>query len=705
MNQLRALALALIFVAAQATPISAQGPANSGKLVQLDFADVELSALIETIARITGKNFIYDDRVRGRVTIVSPSSITVDQAYAVFEAVLKVKGFTAVPGPGGVMKIIAIREAKESSIETIRDDRASENRDRYVTRLIPLKYIDAESITATIKPLVPKDASMVAYPATNMIIVTDTDANIRRLLSILEALDVETYKEDLEVIAIEHADASILGQQVAEIYGATLTGTTSTRRARTRGRAQAQPATPTAAGGANASRVRIITDDRTNSLLVLAPRDQMIEVRALVAQLDVPVVGGGRIHVYYLQHADAEELSQTLNSMLSGQRSAPVASTGAAGTSPQALRSTVTALAEGITLTADPSTNSLVIQASREAFDALSQVIDKLDIARPQVLVEALIMEVDVSNGLELGFNGLIRIVNGNTDLTFSTVTDPSTASIIGTGVGGPVGGAAAPFLANFARSTLTDDDGDGQPDDGTLIQGVIRASANDDNVDIVSAPHILTSDNEEAEIRIGANIPIITSRVESAQGQNIGLSSSVNVERQDIGVTLRVTPQISEGNSLRLKIFQEITAVNETLGQTTGSAGRRGRRPQQPPHREYGRRSGRGDGGDRRADRGGLRRQRDQGSLPGRHPLHRMGVQEHLPLRSQREPARLPHAPHRSRRGIARGPEHSQARGVPPPGRQAPRAERRGATRSRGRGSRALRSFWQPGAGRRHEP
>ena len=181
---------------------------EGSELVQLDFKDVELAVVIETIARITGQNFIYDDRVRGRVTIVSPSEVTVDQAFAVFESVLKIKGFTAVPGPGDVLKIVPVRDAKESSIETIKDNRPSPNRDSYVTRLVPLLYIDAEAITNTIKPLVSKDASMVAYAPTNTIILTDTEANIRRLLSILEAIDVKTYKEELAVIKIEFADAA-----------------------------------------------------------------------------------------------------------------------------------------------------------------------------------------------------------------------------------------------------------------------------------------------------------------------------------------------------------------------------------------------------------------------------------------------------------------------------------------------------------------
>ena len=552
---LTSLALLAAPVAAQrSTPSVTNG--NADKLVQLDFDDVELAAVIETIARLTNKNFIFDDRVRGRVTIISPSQITVEQAYAVFESVLQVKGFTTVPGPGGVIKVIPVREAKESSIETVTDSSPSPNRDHFVTRLIPLKYISAQDITNTLKPLVSKDAAMVAYPPTNTIILTDSASNIRRLLKILEAIDVSSYREELAVIRIEHADAAVLGEQISTIYGAEVSSTRVSASPRRTTRRATTPRTPDAASQlAPGIRVRIITDSRTNSLLVLAPAAQIRDVRELVAKLDVPIEGSGRIRVHYLKHADAEEMAQTLNAVVSGQSGPSTAgATGAVGApgGGAQLRSTVSVLAEGITVTADPGTNSLVIQASKEAYETLRQVIDKLDIQRPQVLVEALIMEVDVTNGMALGFNALVRFL-GEWDVTIESATDAATRGAL-TGVGaGPLG--SQPFAVNAV----------GSPGD-TQIQAILRASATDNSIDVISAPHILTSDNEEAEIRIGNNIPIVTSRLEGATGNPDGLSTSVNVERQDIGVTLRVTPQISEGDTLRLKIFQELSDVNEAL-------------------------------------------------------------------------------------------------------------------------------------------
>ncbi len=531
--------------------------------VQIDFDDVSITAIIDGISRLTGKNFIYDDRVRGKVTVISPTPVTVAEAWAVFESVLKIKGFTAIAGPAGVLKIVPLRDAKESNIETIRDDRESANRDQYVTRMIPLYYIDATAISNTLKPLISKDAALVVYAPTNTMILTDTKANIRRLLGILEALDVEIHKEELAVIKVLYADADTLGSQIMNIYGGKASGGKATAASARRDRATRRTKsgkTSTAGAGLEAAQrgeIRIITESRTNSLLVLASRRQISDIRELVHKLDVPVVGGGKIHVYYLKHADAQEMAKTLNDLVSGgSRSGGAGKTGRADAKPQALRSVVTPLAEGqVSLSADPATNALVIQASKEAYETLSQVIAKLDVARPQVLVEALIMEVDITDGFELGFNFGYTVVNN--DIRY----DLSGQGLIST--------MASP-LGALTRTTATFGEKDKALTDGTRLTASMAAAAKDNRINILSSPHILTSDNEEAEIRIGDNIPIVTSRVQSAVGStDNGLASSVNVERRDIGVTLRVTPQISEGETLRLKIFQEITEVNDALSET----------------------------------------------------------------------------------------------------------------------------------------
>jgi general secretion pathway protein D len=541
---------------------------KTGK-VRIDFDDVGITVIIDAISRLTGKNFIYDDRVRGKVTIISPSPVTVQEAWAVFESVLKIKGFTAIPGPAGVLKIVPVRDAKESNIETVEGGGESANRDQYVTRMIPLYYIDATAITNTLKPLISKDAAVVVYAPTNTVILTDTKSNIRRILGILESLDIETHKQELAVIKILYADAGTLGGQITDIYGGKAGGGKASASSARKDRSSRRKSTTKSAGStglATSQRddVRIITESRTNSLLVLASRSQIADIRDLVHKLDVPVVGGGKIHVYYLRHADAEEMSKTLNDLVSGGggRTRGGGRTGKADGQPQALRSVVTPLAEGqIRLSADPATNSLVIQASKEGYETLIQVIEKLDVPRPQVLVEALIMEVDITDGFELGFNLGYRIVNNDVNVAFA---------------GQGLAGTATPLAALMKSSITTEEDGgDGK---GSTFSVQMQAAAEDNRVKILSSPHILTSDNETAEIRIGDNIPIVTSRIQSAQGAtNNGLSTSVNVERRDIGVTLRVTPQISDGNTLRLEIFQEITEVNEALSETVAGDGDEG--------------------------------------------------------------------------------------------------------------------------------
>jgi len=565
----------LLATATPAIAQDAQGAGDDEALVSLDFADVELPRVIDTISRMTGKNFIYDDRVRGRVTIVSPTEVTLDQAFAVFESVLKVKGFSLLKGPGDTYKILPIRDIKESALDTVRGSSESPNRDRFVTRLVPLNFIDAEAITNTIKPLISKDASLVAYQPTNTIIVTDSESNIRRLLSILAALDVESYRQELAVIKVEYADANTLAEQLSEIYGAEVASsnsrtTAAQRRANARRRSSNNNAGAATSGGADGGvgpTVRILPDERTNSLLVLASRQQLSDIRDLVRKLDIQVSGQGRIRVYYLKHADAEELAETLNSLVGssgGSGSRGSSSLPGAASNTQALRAAVTPLDDGITVTADPATNALVIKASKEGYETLKEVIEALDISRPQVLVEALIVEVDVTDDLTLGFDAAFRIINGDTDIYLQAA---------GAFVPGANTLAQAARVRSFADNPndAFNPEGGGAPSSDGFSWGVgIDATASDNDINIVSAPHILTSDNEEAEIVIGDNIPIVTGRTEAATGGD-NLSQAVNVDRQDVGVTLRVTPQISEGDTLRLNIFQEITEVAE-LAQDIGS-------------------------------------------------------------------------------------------------------------------------------------
>ena len=560
------LALALVALLGLPGSGAAQraGPDEVPMAVTMDYADAELTEVIKAVARWSRKNFLYDDRVRGRVTVISESELTVDEAWHVFESILQVKGFTMVEGPGGVLKIIPVREAKEAPLETVIGDVRAPNRDVFITRLVALRYVKADTIVNTFRPLVSKDANVIAYAPTNTMILTDTAANIRRLMTILSEIDVKTYQDQIKVIPVEFADAGQLAQHLSQIFSEGQQQTT-TRRRPTRARtqrtgAQAQPAASAAIFGA-AGQPRFITDERTNSIIVIAPASTIRQVDKLVTLLDYKRKGAGRIHVYRLQNADAEEMAQTLGSLTTGRGGAPRAGQGAAA----AAQAAVAELAGGIRVTADAPTNSLIIQANAEGFATIRDVIEELDIRRPQVMVEALILEIGVDNREDFGAGFLYQNL---------LLNNPDEAIRIGFGSTTPAAdfaGFQTAILGAFV--TIPDPAGPaGATIDVPVIQGLITASANDKDIEIVSAPIILTADNEEAEIVVGENIPIPTTQLQTADPSGAGdFLTSQNIERQDVGVTLRVTPQISEGDTVRLEIFQELSEVQEGTASSLG--------------------------------------------------------------------------------------------------------------------------------------
>ncbi len=549
--------------------------ADGDELIQLDFADAQLTDVIETIARLTGTNFLYDERVRGTVTLITESKVTVEEAYLIFESILQVKGFTTVPGPGGVVKIVPVRDVKQAPIETTRGATPPVNRDLYVTRLIPLRFIRADNVVNSFRTLISQDAALISYPPTNTLILTDTMASIRRMMTILAEIDVESYREQIKVIPLEFADAAELVEHLESIFSLEPSGAGAQRPGgarRVRNTAAGGVAQPGVAGAGLegfegvSGEPRFIADERTNSIIVLAPRGVMDEVEKLVTVLDYKRQGTGRIHVIRLQNADAEEMSKTLSTLGQGAGGggggAAARLAGQAGAA--ATQAAVAELAGGVKITADAPTNSLIIEASAEGVAALRDVIDALDIRRPQVMVEALIMEVDVDDNTDLGAGFLYRTLFGSDD-TFATFNfgfppiDPNAPAVPGFGAfaGAILGGSITITDPNDPTATIT----------VPVIEGLMTASAGNQNTNIISAPVILTADNEEAQIVVGENIPIPVSQVQTpaTAGQvasDTDFNTSNQIERRDVGVTLRVTPQISEGDTVRLDIFQEISEV-----------------------------------------------------------------------------------------------------------------------------------------------
>jgi general secretion pathway protein D len=585
MSRSAALALGLValLAAARAAAQGTQPPADcpEGQTV-INFASAELDKdVIPLIARFTGKNFLFDERVRGSVVLLSPTCVTQDEAFRVFESILQVKGFTLVEGPAGVLKIVPVRDAKESPIETVPGAERVPNRDLYITRLIPLRYIKADAIANALRPLVSKDANMVEYLPTNTIILTDSASNVRRLLTIIEQIDVSTYQEQIKVIPIQYADAATLAEQLAEIFGAQVSGTGggarpgAIPRAARRAQAVGQQPQPDSAALGEAGQPRFITDERTNSIIVIAPTTTIERVQRTVTLLDYKRPGTGRIHVYRLQNADAEEMAETLASLASGggapRPTGGVGGLGAAvgvgGAAAGGAASAVAAFEDGARITADAPTNSLIIQASSEGYAAIRDVIEQLDTRRPQVMVEALIMEITVNQSSALGGGFLYQNLLFNDDEGSRLVLGSNTGAAL-FDPNNPLGAFGDPgeFVSAILGKTISvDTDGDGTADTQLpVIQGVITARASDSDANVISAPVILTADNEEAQIIVGQEIPVPTTRLQTADptaGANAFQTSS-NIERQDVGVTLRVTPQISEGDLVRLEIFQEISSL-----------------------------------------------------------------------------------------------------------------------------------------------
>ncbi|ETX07655.1 MAG: hypothetical protein ETSY2_09995 [Candidatus Entotheonella gemina] len=554
-------------------PITPAASVASEQNILLNFKEVDLRQIIDLMSELTNQNFLVDDKVRGKVTIISPRPVSSAEAYNIFLSILEVQGFTVVP-QGSIHKIIPSREVKESPLPTTVDgvDRPSPVRDAFVTQLIPLKYADANEIRSLLSALVSKESSLLAYGPTNTLILTEVQSNISRLMKIIRALDVQAPATDLKVIALKYAAAdqmasslqsALEGLAQTEATPGDTPAATQQRQRQRRRRNQGQAASPVRRAS---SAPKIIADSRTNSLIVIATPSVIMAAENLIQKLDIPTPEGrGQIHVRYLEHADAEELAQVLTAQASeiervqGSAAGTAArqtgrsqsqQTGQRGRTAQA-QSGATPL--GITITADKSTNSLVITASPEAYEVISEIIDKLDIRRPQVLVEALFAEVTLGTTNQFGVewrviddpDGGTQVFAGSAGSGQTGVLNDLTANPLASPTGLIIGA-----LRNNIRINGTDI---------INIPAVLRASEGNDDVNILATPNLLTTDNEEAEIVIGEERPFLTTETTTEGGRLLQ-----RFEFRDVGITLRVTPQISGGNggkTVRLNLFVELSA------------------------------------------------------------------------------------------------------------------------------------------------
>jgi len=547
------LALALSLAAGDCLQAAETAPPAAKEGVALDFKDVELRDFIETISELTGRNFVYDDDLKGKVTIVTPERISLDEAYRVFLTVLNMKGFTVVP-TGKVFKVAATRDAKELGLPTITEPQ-SRLGEQYVTQIIPLDHLDANVVATTIlKPLIPKTGYVAAYEPTNSLIITDSAANIARLYRIIRELDIRPPDDLIEVFNLQYAPAEELATVIRQ-YLLSLEGQASpVRRAR-------RPAAAAAPGDTQL----VIPYPRTNVLIVATAQERIQAVRDLIVRLDQRQPNTrSNISVYYLENADAETLAKTLNEIVTGAKVQQQAQQARRGAKQPAQQGQEAPLATPVSITADKSTNSLIINATPEDFDLLKGIIQQLDIVRKQVFVEALVLELSLEATKSLGVSLQGGAAAGGDGITFGT-SNLNTGNV-SLGDLAPAGDTQTPSLLTRTIqgivlgglfNPITTKGPDGQTITVPALSALIDLSQANTDVNVVSAPRILTTDNEEAEIIVGSNVPIVTGRSTTDGG-----TRDVIVERQDVALTLRITPQITEGGLVRLDVYQEITEV-----------------------------------------------------------------------------------------------------------------------------------------------
>ncbi len=500
-------------------------PNQPQQFVSIDFNNVDINVFIKFMSELTGTNFVVDQRVKGKVTIISPSKISLAEAYTVFESVLEVHGFTTVKA-GEVVKIIPAPDARSKSVETRLRQEAREAEDKIVTQLIPLKYADVVEIKRLFTPMVSKSSVILAYSPTNTLIITDVYSNIKRLLRILNAIDITGIGQEISVIPLDYADATKLVNLLTTIF---------------------KPTTKPAKGAPEKA-LTMVADERTNTIVMLANELDTLRVKQLIAMMDKETPRGkGKIQVYYLENANAEELAKVLQEVPSAEsqaqkgKKAPVVS-------------------ERVKITADKATNSLIIMADKEDFIVLEEVIKKLDIPRSMVYIESLIMEVDAEKSFELGVNwqafGEVSIGGRETAIGggFSdTVLGPETAPGLLSAGGLAVGLLSEPV--EIAGLTVSN------------IAAIINAVKTDDDFRILSTPQVLTTDNEEARITVGENRPYQTRATTDQSG-----GTFESFEYRDVGKILKITPHVTEGRLVRMVLSLEVTNIDLTSTLTTSS-------------------------------------------------------------------------------------------------------------------------------------
>lgn len=522
-------------------------------VTDFNYPDADIMDIAKALGRLTGKNFIFDKEVKGRVSIISNSSITVGDAWRAFLTALDINNFALVPS-GKYIRIMRKRDAREKQIPTYLSDDHTPNTDGLVTRIFALRYISANEVVRAFRSFLPADVRIIPYDETNTVIVTDTGANLNKFAKMLEMLDVEGYDAGIEVIPVKFASASELSKLIDSLLPGHSTGIPG-----------APPGAPRSGGRFTSRRTKeggivnnIISDERTNTLIVHANNKGADQVRELVHKLDQKLpasVSGGKVHVVYLQYAEAEKIANTLNNISQGAKTAAPGPAGGTGVNPVS-----NSLFEGsIKVSPDQMTNSLVITASPTDFATVQRVINRLDIPRDQVFVEVIIMEVGSTKDLNVGINianppnkaGLIT----NKDDVLSFIAGGAVMPFVNGAIIGWGGGGTNKMTVNGTQVEVPN------------IFALAKALQSHAKANILATPQILTLDNSEASFESSDNIPQPIANV----GQGGVLQTTFQKEKVELSI--KIKPQINKVlNFVKLEVESKLGDItNKVPGELQG--------------------------------------------------------------------------------------------------------------------------------------
>jgi general secretion pathway protein D len=490
--------------------------------ITLNLNNADIEALIKTVSEHTGRNFVIDPRVKGKVTVISAHPMDQDEFYEVFLSILEVHGFSTIPS-GDVIKIVPDVKAKQGGIPTLKASGGLPG-DQIVTRIIQVKNVTSAQLVPILRPLIPQEGHLAAYPDTNVLIISDRRRNVDRLMKIIEQID-QVSDSSIEVVTLQHASAAEVVRILESLKA------------------------PAAKGSKSAT--KLVADERTNSILISGDPTERLRSRVVIQHLDTPFDNEGNAQVVYLKYANAVDMVNVLTGVSENIDEASGKDGKAAKGKPKL----------PINIQADEASNALIITAPPDVFQALQAIIRKLDIRRAQVLVEAIIAEVSYDKAKSLGVQWVVdgtpdgRGPVGVINLGSPTITDVFNAYEAGSGIA--LGPGTSIGLGQFNSDRVN-------------FAALIQALESDTTSNILSTPSITTLDNQEAEVVIGQNVPFITGSYSSTGGTNSSVNPFQTVQREDVGLTLKVKPQINEGNSIKLEIEQEISSINASASTGT---------------------------------------------------------------------------------------------------------------------------------------